>query len=202
MSQKLKNTSGECGYFLLGYVVRTGEQIVVLANKSFYNVTPPASGELWVTVPGKPTDIRIGDEARVSLAQTNPPYRATVVNLYRKDEGAKPAAPPKSASRSLAKDGGDDGTEKPKPTLLPNNKVFQKAKIGEPLKTSAMSVAVSPAEAQFQLGINMLANGKREAAMEHFNKARQADPSESMSQRIADALAGKSLKSSEPKKDD
>lgn len=39
--------------------------MVVVANKQYFNVIPPSGGELWVTLAGRPTDIRIGDDARM-----------------------------------------------------------------------------------------------------------------------------------------
>jgi Flp pilus assembly protein TadD len=57
----------------------------------------------------------------------------------------------------------------------------------------------SAAETQFTLGMNMLANGNRERAIEYFNKARELDTSNAMRDRVEAALEGKPIKSTESK---
>jgi hypothetical protein len=198
MSAKLRSQpGGECGYFLCGNIVRTGDVMVVAANKQYFNVIPPSGGELWVTLAGRPADIRIGDDARVSFADAVP-IRASVVNLYRRDE-ADSATEAKSTAKTAAKSD-DKGSinDSPKAT---NRKSATKGKSKSAAKSDSKPTPQSAAETQFRLGMNMLANGNREKAIDYFKKARELDSSDAMRDRISDALTGKSTKGVESKDD-
>jgi hypothetical protein len=195
MSQKLKSVpSGECGYFLLGNVMKTGESMVVAANKSVFNVTPPDSGNLYVTISGTATDLRVGDDVRISLSQ-GVPQVATVINVYRTDEGeaASSGKPPgkKGAGKEAA------GAARPKAEPKRPAKTAKPADPEAAPKEQTVKRPASPGESHFRRGVNLLANGKRDAAIEAFNKAREADPSEEMAERVANALKPKSPEPSE-----
>lgn len=84
MQAQATNTS--CGFFLLGNIAKvSGEQMVVSAGKGVFAVIPPSSGQLWVSGQGRATDLRVGDDVRVSTTSTGRTVVATMVNVYRKE---------------------------------------------------------------------------------------------------------------------
>ncbi len=73
--------------YLCGYVTSTDKDIVVYASEIPFSVQPPDRREIWVTVPGQPTDVAIGDSVRVSLKAPGR-FDARLINIYRRAEAA------------------------------------------------------------------------------------------------------------------
>ena len=167
--------------------------MVVAAGRMTLQVIPPSSGNLWMNADGSAKDIQIGDDVRVSLVRPGLPYAASLINIYRRDRGEQSA---------VSSDGAKKANEKTKERKTGSRQ--KRAKKASDRKTRSPDIKSSKrtksrAEAQFKLGLNLLAKGNRKAAVKYFERARQADPSEAMAKRIAGALAGKLRKSSQDK---
>jgi hypothetical protein len=140
--------------------MRTGDQLLVAAGQQTFTVTPPKSGAMYMSARCAPRDIRKGDSVRVSLTNrgTNNPNAPYVATLIN----------------IYRKDSGEAISEED-PEGETINRVVSRRK-------------ASKARRDFRVGQRLLDGGKRPAAMKYFEKAREADPSDEMAQRIADAL--------------
>jgi hypothetical protein len=183
-AQLAKSGRDECGLYLCGNVVSTDGNMVVRAGSNTFTVQPPDRGEIWVTLSARPGDLVEGDDVRVSLPA---PGRtdARLVNVYRRvtDGGEKGRTSGSEAEQgtAAAEAGGDRSSDQ---------------------AVSKVSGRSSNARAErlFKNALRQLKRGKRDAALELFDQAKAADPSDAMAQRIAAVLPDGTLASDPTKK--
>ena len=150
----------------------TGDRLVVASGRQTFVVTPPASGTLYMSARCTAGDIQEGDTVRVSLIKPGVPYVARMINIYRKDTG--------------------EAASEEDPEGEASSEITKGQRQGSHASASRSSTAerrmISKARKDFRIGLRLLNSGRLQAAIEHFDKAREADPSDEMAERITQAL--------------
>jgi len=117
-------------------------------------------------------DIQKGDTVRVSLPNRTPPYSASMINIYREDTG-------EAVSEEDPEGESDSATAKRR---------RKRPQARTPRGSSTERQNSSKARRYFRIGLKLLKKGKRDAAIEYLDRAREADPSDELAERIADVL--------------